>query len=651
MGRPVWTPNQEYVEQTRIYRWMQKLGYSTYEEFYQASIHDIAWFWEEVFKELNIQWEEPYSNTLDLTNGIQWPDWFHGGKMNVTINAVDKWLDKPERRRKPAIIYENERGESQSLTYEQLASHVLTLAKGLIRYGLQKGDRVLLYMPLIPETVVAMLAIARVGAIFTPVFSGFASDAVQKRIEAAKAKFIITADGTIRRGKVIQMKKVVDQALEQIAVDRVFIVNRLGSDPEYSNGRDVSWDSLIRAGQSETTEKVEQATSSTAANDPFMLIYTSGTTSKPKGIVHTHHGFPVKAAFDAGICMDLQVNDRMLWITDMGWMMGPFLVFGTLLNGSTMILYDGSPDFPHPYRIWELVERYQVTHLGLSPTFVRSIMKHQAEPIHRYQLASLKLFASTGEPWNDDPWLWLYSDVGQGKIPIFNYSGGTEISGGILGNVLIKPIVPVGFNCALPGMAADVFDTEGRSVTEEVGELVLKQPWVGMANGFWLEPERYLHTYWSRWPDIWVHGDWVKRTEDGYWYITGRSDDTLNIAGKRLGPAEMESVLVAHPLVKEAATIGAPHPVKGEVAICFVVLNQPPENQEHLEQKLVDHVGQKLGKALAPKEIHIVEDLPKTRNAKIMRRVIRSAYLGLEAGDLSALENPETLHLIQRCRS
>jgi acetyl-CoA synthetase len=650
VSRAVWSPDGEYVKQTRLFQWMNKLGYTDYDAFYRQSIDDISWFWEEVIKELDIRWEEPYRNVLDRSKGIQWPIWFEHGKLNVTTNAVEKWLHHPYDQNKQALIYENEQGDHSALTYGELAEQVRAVAQGLVHHGLRRGDRVLIYMPLIPESVVSMLAIARVGAIFTPVFSGFAADAVQKRIEAAEAKFIITADGFTRRGKVVNMKEVVDQAVQQTDVERVFVVSHVGLPSAIYTGRDVTWHSLLKTGQQQASDRTDNACD-TAADDPFMLIYTSGTTSKPKGIVHTHAGFPLKAAFDAGICMDLRAEDTMLWITDMGWMMGPFLVFGTLLNGSTMVLYDGSPDHPHPYRIWELVDKHRVTHLGLSPTFVRSLMKHDIEPIRNYSLESLKLFGSTGEPWNDDPWLWLFEKVGQRNIPIFNYSGGTEISGGIFGNVLVKPIAPVGFNSALPGMAADVFDQNGQRVTGEVGELVLKQPWVGMANGFWQEPERYLQTYWSRWPNVWLHGDWVKVTEDGYWYITGRSDDTLNIAGKRLGPAEMESLLVEHPLVKEAATIGAPHPVKGEVAVCFVVLYQPQADLDQVQHELMAHVEQRLGKALKPAEIHVVQDLPKTRNAKIMRRVIRSAYLGHEAGDLSALENPETVDLIQRCRS
>ena len=392
-------------------------------------------------------------------------------------------------------------------------------------------------------------------------------------------------------------------------------------------------------------------TERTSAEDPMMIIYTSGTTGKPKGAVHAHCGFPIKAAQDIWQGLDLHPDETLFWMTDMGWMMGPWEVFGTLLLGATMMLYDGAPDFPGPDRVWALVDRHKVTALGISPTLIRALRRHGDEIVHRHNLSSLRKFASTGEPWNPDPWMWLFQNVGRGKLPIINYSGGTEISGGIvMGNVL-TPMKPCAFSGPLPGMAADVVDENGKSVRGKVGELVIREPWIGMTRGFWRDRERYIDAYWSRWPDTWVHGDWAAIDSDGLWYILGRSDDTIKIAGKRVGPAEVESILVAHPQVSEAAAVGVPDPIKGEALVCFCVLRKGVNGDVDLAAELKGNVARDLGKALAPHDVLFVGDIPKTRNAKVMRRVVRAAYLGEKLGDTSALENPASLEEIQRVAS
>jgi acetyl-CoA synthetase len=383
-----------------------------------------------------------------------------------------------------------------------------------------------------------------------------------------------------------------------------------------------------------------------------MLIYTSGTTGRPKGTVHVHMGFPLKGAMDMAYCFDVRPDDRVLWHTDIGWMMGPWLMMGTLWLGAAMVLYDGVPDYPAPDRLWEVVERHGVSVLGISPTAIRALMRHGVEPAQRRNLSSLRVLGSTGEPWNPEPWRWYFDHVGGGRCPVINYSGGTEISGGILGCDPLHRQVPTAFSGPIPGIAADVYDEHGRSVrgTGVVGELVITQPWPGMTRGFWGDPQRYLDTYWSRWPGAWVHGDWVRADPDGFWYILGRSDDTLNVAGKRIGPAEVESALTTHPAVSEAAAIGVPHDVKGETIVCFAVLRPGREPSPALRNELIGVVIDRLGKALAPEEVHVVRDLPKTRNAKIMRRVIRAVALGQAPGDVSSLENPEAASEIPRIR-
>jgi acetyl-CoA synthetase len=411
-----------------------------------------------------------------------------------------------------------------------------------------------------------------------------------------------------------------------------------------TDGRDVWWDDFV-AGQ-----PAEAPTERTDAEDLLMIIYTSGTTGRPKGAVHTHCGFPIKSAQDMAHGFDIQESDTMCWMTDMGWMMGPWEVFGVLILGASMVIADGAPNHPSVDRVWEMVERHGISCLGLSPTFVRAIMGESQDLVDQHDLSTLRVFGSTGEAWNPGPWRWLFETVGKRRVPIINYSGGTEISGGIvMGNVL-SPLKPCAFSGPPPGMAADVVDGLGNSVRGEVGELVVRQPWIGMTRGFWKDPDRYLESYWSRIPDVWVHGDFAAIDGDGLWYILGRSDDTMKVAGKRIGPAEVESVLVAHDGVSEAAAIGVPDEIKGQALVVFVVLRLGVEASEALSDELREEAAKQLGKPLAPKEVRFVHDIPKTRNAKVMRRVIKAAYLGEPLGDLSALVNPEAIEEIRQAR-
>lgn len=641
----VWFPDNAFIESTRLYQWMKQLGYEGYDAFYEKSINDIEWFWEEAAKAMDIQWYQPYTRILNLTNGIKWPKWFEGSKSNVVYNAVEKWASSEKTRDQTALIWESDDGQVIRYTFQQFNQEISKAANGLLAEGIQKGDIISIYMPMIPETVIAMLAIAKIGAIFSPAFSGYGADAVATRINAAEAKMLITADGFFRRGKKVSMKNEADRAVGlSPTINKVIVVRRLNNDIPWHPGRDISWKELLQSGQKfQDTVKTTQM----ECDDPLMLLYTSGTTGKPKGAVHTHTGFPLKAAFDAGFAMDVKQGDTLFWYTDMGWMMGPFLVFGGLINGASILLFEGTPDFPNPDRIWDVTSRHGVTQLGISPTLIRSLMKHGEAWAEKYDLSRLRAIGSTGEPWNPEPWMWLFEKVGKKRIPIINYSGGTEISGGILGNVLVKPIGPITFNSPIPGMEVHVYNENGEPVVNEVGELVITKPWVGMTNGFWKEPERYEKSYWDRWPDTWVHGDWVIKDDAGFYTITGRSDDILNVAGKRLGPAELESILVEHPDIVEAGTIGVPDDVKGEVAICFAVLKGDYLDADKIKKEAMELVENKIGKALKPKEIFFVDDLPKTRNAKVMRRAIKAGFLNKDAGDLSSLENPQTVDAIR----
>src|SRR5438552_9159178 len=617
----------------------------------RRSTRDVAWFWDTVLRDLDIQFYKPYSRVVDLSDGKPWAHWCVGGEMNIVHNLLDKYADTPTDK-KLAIRSETEdpAAAGRALTYKELRDQVGRMANSLRTLGLGKGDAIGVFMPMVPEIVVAMLAIINIGGIFLPLFSGFGAAAIVSRLKDADAKALFTGAATYRRGKFCAMKLVADEAASQIATLKHLIVLETAGDRQAERlpYKTHFWHDLI----SLSTLNSQLSTAHTSAEDPMMIIYTSGTTGKPKGAVHTHCGFPIKSAQDMWQGLDLHADETLFWITDMGWMMGPWEVFGTLLLGATMMLYDGAPDFPGPDRVWSLVDRHKVTALGVSPTLIRALRRYGDEIVHRHDLSSLRKFASTGEPWNRDPWMWLFQNVGRGKLPIINYSCATELSGGIvMGNVL-TPMKPCAFSGPLPGMAADVVDENGKSVRGKVGELVIHEPWIGMTRGFWRDPHRYVDSYWSRWPDIWVHGDWAAVDDDGLWYILGRSDDTIKVAGKRLGPAEVESILVAHPQVSEAAAVGVPDPIKGEALVCFCVLKKDADGgmdassvlRTSLAAELKGNVARDLGKALAPRDVFFVPDIPKTRNAKVMRRVVRAAYRSEE--HTSELQSPD--HLVCR---
>ena len=649
-GEIVWRPNPQAVEQAHLTAFMRRYAIRDFDELMSRSTSDVGWFTDAVLKYLDIQFYTPYSQVLELSNGIQFPRWCVGAELNIVHNLLDKYMQHPGSALRPALIWEGEEGRARALSYQDLYQQTNQAANALRSLGLGKGDAIGLFMPMTPEIVIAMLAIAKIGAIILPLFSGYGAGAIADRLADAGARALFTADGAFRRGKAIEMKGIADEAAAQVpTLKHMLVLRRTGQNVPMLPGRDHWWHELVDA------QPIEAETEITSAEDVLMLIYTSGTTGKPKGAVHTHCGFPVKAAQDMAFGTDVHASDIFYWMTDMGWMMGPWLVFGSLLLGASMFLYDGAPDFPGPDRLWALVERHRLTQLGVSPTLVRALIPHGDDMFRRHDLSTLKCFASTGEPWNPDPWRWLFEKVGDGTRPIINYSGGTEISGGIvMGNPLL-PLKPCAFSAACPGMAADVLDENGQSVRNQVGELVIKAPWIGMTRGFWKDPQRYLETYWSRWENVWVHGDFAAIDSDGLWYILGRSDDTLKIAGKRLGPAEVESVLVRHPDVVESAAIGIPDEIKGMALIVFCVLkaasgttDQMNQRRELVRGELMKSIVNAMGKALAPKTILFVSDLPKTRNAKVMRRVIRAAYLGLEPGDISSLVNPEALEEIKR---
>ncbi|HEV2251273.1 MAG TPA: AMP-binding protein [Candidatus Limnocylindria bacterium] len=631
----VWSPTARYLDRSRLKRFANAQGISSYDALLAWATDDLERFWRAAERDLGLVWTAPYARALDTSNGLPWTTWWTGGRMNYVGTALrgdrDPW--------RVALIAEREDGRVDRRTYGELRTDVARFAAGLRAIGVGKGDRVAVFLPMGIECVVAVLALGALGAIYTPIFSGYGAEAIAGRLRDCEASVVICADGFHRRGAVVAMKETADLAADGApTVQTVVVAERLGRDYP-KRDRDLTWAEVVRRGSTPVERWAD-----TSAEDPFMIIYTSGTTGRPKGAVHVHGGFPVKAAQDMAHCFDVQDNDVVFWFTDLGWMMGPWLIAGGLMLGATIVLYDGTPDYPDEARIWSLVERHQVTHLGISPTAIRGLMRAGEEPVRRHDRSSLLVLGSTGEPWNPEPWWWYFRAVGDARCPIINYSGGTEISGGIVGCTTWTEITPGSFRGPVPGMAADVVDEQGRSVRGAVGELVLRAPWPGMTRGFWKDRERYLETYWSRVPNVWVHGDWARVDDDGFWYIEGRSDDTLKVAGKRVGPAEVESAAVANPAVSEAAAIGVPDELKGEAIVVFAVAKPGIATDGALERSVSDTIAEQLGKPLRPKAVRFIRRLPKTRNGKVLRRLIRGAYLGTtDLGDTSSLEDPGAL--------
>jgi acetyl-CoA synthetase len=641
MSDIVWTPSADYLERANLTRFMRAHGIVDYEELIRRSQDDIAWFWDAVVKDLDIPFFKPYETVLDTSRGIPWSTWFTGGTINLAHVTCDVWAERTPDA--PAVVWESEDGEIRRVTYAQLREMADRLAHGLRSLGVEEQDAVGIFMPMAPETVAAVLACAKIGAIYLPIFSGYAADAVATRLADADAKVLITADGFLRRGKPVRMKPVADAAAERVPSVRTIIVwERLGLDDLRWWDRDVRWSELVE-GQPSRFETRELE-----AEHPLFVAYTSGTTGRPKGSVHVHGGFTVKIAEEVAYQVDLHPGEILFWVTDLGWIMGPWEITGAGALGATVFLFEGAPNHPAPDRVWDMVERHGITTLGISPTLIRALIPSGDDHVEKHDLSSLRILASTGEPWNPQPYQWFFEKVGGRRCPIINLSGGTEVGACFLSPHPITDLKNSTLRGPALGMAVEVWGPHGSPVARgEVGELVCTKPWPAMTRGVWKDPQRYLDTYWSRWPDVWLHGDWATIDEDGFWFLHGRSDDTMNVAGKRLGPAEVESALVKHPSVAESAAIGVPHEVKGEAIWCFVVTKPGTALGDDLADRLKAEVGGHLGKAFTPERILFVDELPKTRSAKILRRAVRATALGQDPGDLSSLENPSAIESIR----
>ena len=628
-----WTPSEAQLEAANVVRLARSLGCSDYASLHRLSVEEPDRFWRAVRADLDLPFSRDWDRVLDESPGIEWTTWFEGARLSLAEACVHRWAR--ERGDEEGAVWQGEDGERRSLSWSELSHEVVRLAEGLSSLGVGKGDAVGIYLPMSPEVAIAAHACAHLGAVQVPIFSGFAAPAIASRLADADARVLITADGSLRRGSIVPMKEIADEALAAApSVRNVVVWRRLGSDVPMADGRDHWWDELVAdAPGSLAPLEVE-------SEAPYLIAYTSGTTGRPKGALHVQGSFLVSIAREAAYQSDVRAGDRVLFATDMGWITGPWTVVGPGALGAAVVFMEGAPDWPAD-RIWRLVESERITMLGVSPTLVRALIP---KGVPEADLSSLRAVTTTGEPWNRGPYDWLNEHVcGGGRIPIVNISGGTEVGACFLSVSLMAPTKPCSLGFPALGLDVDVFDDEGRPLRGEVGELVCKRPWPGMTRGIWGDPDRYLDAYWRRFPGVWTHGDWASIDEDGYWFLHGRSDDTLNIAGKRIGPAEVESAAVNHPAVAEAAAIGVPHEVKGEVVWLFCV---PRDAEAPSADEVAEAVTAELGKAFKPERILFVSALPKTRSAKIVRRAVRAKALGQDPGDISTLENPEVLEEI-----
>ncbi|MEV0110044.1 AMP-binding protein [Nocardia sp. NPDC050799] len=641
MSSYVWNPTPERIAAANVTRLARKHGIESIAELRRRSTADVAWYWDAAVQDLGIPFATPYEQVLDLAAGIQFPEWFTGGTFNAVDACLTRWLATDADR--PAIVHEAEDGAVRTLSYGELAAQVGRVAAGLVELGIGAGDAVAIYLPMIPEAVVACYAAAGIGAILVPLFSGFAAPAIAARLADAEVQAVVVADGTIRRGRAVPMAAELAAALPHCpSVRAVITVENIGGGAELGDTEATvtTWDALADPGRE------PYAFRPFPAMQTLMLGYTSGTTGKPKGAVHTHAGFTVKVATEVAYSFDISRGDVFCWITDMGWVMGPLSAFGAHANGATLLLYEGSPDVPDGARLWELVQRHRITMLGVSPTLIRALAATPVAEITARDLSSVLVLGSTGEPWDPHHYDWLARDVFGGRVPVINFSGGTEVGGSFLAPYPVEPIPSCSLGGPSLGMDVDVVDDTGAPLRGAIGELVCRQPWPAMTRGVWRDRERYLESYWSTFDGVWCHGDFALVDEDGQWYILGRSDDVMNIAGKRLAPAEVESVLTTHPAVAEAAAVGVPDPKKGESVWVFWV-PRPGADTAGVSDELRRLVAAGVGKPFAPAAVWPVRALPKTRSAKILRRAVRAAALGTDPGDLSSAENPDAVEAIR----
>jgi acetyl-CoA synthetase len=629
----VFPPSPDTVEHANIMAYMKSKGFDDYDAFYQWSLENRFEFWDDMAKELH--WFEPWQKTFEWTEKPFFK-WFLGGKFNITYNCLDRHMQTATRS-KVAFYWEGDDGSNRTLTYEDL--YVLTnrMAKGLQNLGVKKGDRVAIYLPAVPEQVVALLAVARLGAVHTVIFGGFASASLRDRINDAEAKVLITADGNYRGGKLIELKKLADEAIKETpTIEKSIVVRRLGSDVHMQAGRDIYLDDLLADIPEDTFVPCEPVDS----EDPLYILYTSGSTGKPKGIQHVQGGHAVGVYTTTKFVFDIKPSDIFWCTADIGWVTGhSYIVYGPLMNGATSVLFEGVPTYPQPDRFWSIVEKFKVSILYTSPTAIRGLMRFGEEWPKKHDISSLRILGSVGEPINPEAWIWYRHNIGHDELPIMDTWWQTETGMILISPTVVIPLKPGSASRPLPTIEADVVDKNGVSVgSEKGGFLIIRHPWPAQMRTIYKDADRYVQTYWNVIPDVYFAGDAATKDKDGYFRIQGRVDDVIKVSGHRLGSMEIESSLVSHPAVAEAAAIGKPDALKGEHVKVFVILKQGFEPSEAMEKELKLHVRTTVGALAVPDELEFAPSLPKTRSGKIMRRVIRARELGEPVGDTSTLD-------------
>jgi acetyl-CoA synthetase len=656
----VYSPSREFVESTNVYDFMQTYDIDDYEELIERTTSEVegeprsgvTWFWDELVDYLDVDFDEGYDAVRNDAEGPQFTEWYPGGELNAAHNTVDRHAaPDAETRNKVACIWEGEPGEVREVTYHELHRQSNRVANYLESRGIETGDTVGLYMPMVPEVISILYGCFKIGAVAVPIFSGFGVDATATRIGDAECSVLFTGDGFYRRGSQVTLKESADEAIEQAGhVEHTVVYDRLG----LASAEDIPWDDARDEHWAETVGEAddEYDTKSLPADQESMLLYSSGTTGKPKGIVHTHAGALMQAAKEVYFGMDLKPSDRFFWVSDIGWMMGPWTLMGTHAHGGTMVMYEGAPDYPEPDRFWQLIDDHGITQFGISPTAIRALRKRGDEWVEDYDLSSLRLLGSTGEPWDPESWLWFHEEVGGGDTPIINISGGTEIMGCFLMPMPITPLKPCTLGGPGLGMDIDIVDRNGDSIadTHERGFLVARDSCPSMTKSLWSGDERYLEEYWSSWENLWDHGDWAQKDEDGFWFLHGRADDALNVAGRKVGPAEVEGAAMEHEAVNQAAAVGVPDDTTGTAVVLYTVLEEGETESDDLREAIRDTVGEELGKPFRPREVLFVDAFPKTQSGKIIRRAIEAIYTGEDLGDMSSIENPDVLDEIEAAR-
>jgi acetyl-CoA synthetase len=632
-------PTEKQIHESNIYQFMQKYNISSIDELSQKAKDDLEWFWKSVDEDIGIVWDVPYSDVLDMSKGIAWSKWFVNGKTNIYKSSVEKFAKQtPE---KIAYHFISEDGVTSKISYSELDFKVSKLANGLKSIGVKKGDVVAIYLPMIEEAILAILAASKIGAIQTVIFSGYSSEALHTRLQDCNAKILFTSDGFHRKGKHVSQKKSIEIAIKDTAVEKVIIVPYKGIDVFIESKKIVYYDDLVSLQNTICNTEILDS------EDPLFILYTSGTTGKPKGVIHTHGGFSVFAGHQAAYLVDIHHFDVLFWPADIGWITGlVWNVYGLLIMGASGVIYDGALDFPTTDRLWKILHDYEVSIFGISPTAVRLFKKNNVEPLKLFSLDKIKNIPTTGEPLDEDSWYWLYEKVGNKKIPIMNLSGGTEIGGAMLSVFPGMKLHPSTVGIPVPGMNLDVLDDDANSVRGENGYLVIKSPWPAMTRGLLHDDQRYIETYWSRFDNIWFHGDYVCVDKDNLWYMRGRTDDVINVSGHRMSTTEIEHTVISHDKISDAASIAIPDDITGEAIVVFFVSHN--KSDIITQSEISDHISKKIGKLAKPKYIFQLTDLPKTRTGKIMRRLLKLKLLGMELGDLSSLENPAVLEEIQQ---